>query len=150
MNITVTKASLSDADAIFAIEEKSFSNPWSYKSITESLDSPVIETLKAVDEKGRICGYATLMTVADQSEVLNIAVDSEYRRAGIGTALMNRMIDTAAEKNSTEIFLEVRESNIGAQTLYRKSGFSVIGVRKKYYSNPTEDAILMRKTSEES
>ena len=150
MELKITRATINDAEDISEIENKSFSVPWSLKSIKESLDSPTISTIKAVDGTDKLVGYASLMQVADQAELLNIAVSTEHRREGIGKILLDSVIKTAESDCATEIFLEVRESNIAARTLYTKSGFEEIAVRKNYYTHPTENAIIMRKTPEET
>lgn len=85
---------------------------------------------------GRVTGFLISRTVAGETEILNVAVHPEYRRRGIASALL---LATAGEV----LFLEVRESNIGAVDLYRKLGFTVRGTRSNYYENPTEDAIVM-------
>jgi ribosomal-protein-alanine N-acetyltransferase len=82
--------------------------------------------------------------VVDQSELGNVAVDEEARGRGIGGALVDAVVRRVRERGAQELFLEVRESNVGAQSVYLERGFSMIGRRRSYYSSPTEDALIMR------
>ena len=150
MNFTITNAFFEDACDISCIETRSFGDPWSEKSITEALRSELMHNFKAVDDSGRIIGYAFLSIVADEAELLNIAVDPEFRHIGIGNALIERVAEEIRANNVTSTYLEVRENNLAARSLYEKHGFSVIGIRKNYYSEPTEDAVIMKKTTEET
>lgn len=91
-------------------------------------------------------GFIAVMVNYDSADLLDIAVDVEYRNKGVGLALMSFMEAECILRGVKEIFLEVRESNAPAISLYLKCGFEKISVRKKYYGNPTEDAVIMRKT----
>ena len=150
MSITITKAVPDDAESISAIEKISFGDPWSEKAIRESLLSPAVTSFKALDGDGRICGYAFLMVAADEAELINIAVDLRHRRLGIGSALLSTILETAEKSGVCAVYLEVRMSNISARALYERFGFKLIGTRRNYYKNPTEDAVLMKKSPEET
>ena len=97
------------------------------------------------DDAGEITGFAVLLIVADEGELLNIAASPSRRRRGIGQALLGRCLEECAARDVTVLYLEVRESNLPARSLYRKNGFREIGVRRDYYIKPRENAILMRR-----
>ena len=131
---------------ILEIEASSFSVPWSEKSFIDALESEKITLCAAIDEIGAICGFVCFLIIDTEAELLNIAVSVKERKKGIASALLEYMMGVMVSSNVEKIFLEVRESNIPARYLYEKYGFDIIGKRRKYYSNPTEDAILMQKT----
>ena len=100
-----------------------------------------------VEEKGRILGYCGLLTVLDEGGVTNVAVRRDRQREGIGNFLMESMIRLAEERGITMIHLEVRAGNETAIRLYERQGFVRDGLRKAYYTDPTEDAVLMTRTA---
>lgn len=93
----------------------------------------------------RVVGFGGIMIVADEAELLNIAVSEKFRRMNIASDLMNQLICEAKAKACVRMLLEVRQSNEAAQHLYRKKNFAELGVRKNYYDNPTENAIIMER-----
>lgn len=131
---------------ILALENEAFTCPWSEQSFREAFASNNIAIYAALSDDRILYGFACLMIIESEAELLNIAVSKAFRRQGIANGLMNYLLAEAEQKNVTDIFLEVRFSNIAAQNLYTKHGFVTLGIRKKYYTNPVEDAILMRKT----
>lgn len=129
---------------VVEIEEKSFTHPWSRESFSEELRKPnSFKFVALMDEK--VVGFAILDTVLDEGNLLDIAVDENYRRNGIGRLLMNKLFEVASEKKLSFITLEVRESSLPAISLYEAFGFERVGVRKNYYSKPNENALLMTK-----
>lgn len=132
-------------DEIAAIEQRSFTVPWSKKTFEGAFEASTVTILAAM-EGDTLMGYACLLAIAPDGELMNIAVDPPYRKSGVGSALMKAVIERAAEYGVEDIFLEVRDSNVSAQALYLKYGFEILGKRKKYYQKPVEDAILMKKT----
>ena len=96
-------------------------------------------------EQKRIVGFAGIMVVADEAELLNIAVLPDEQGKGVGKRLLGCMLENAGKRNAYRMLLEVRKSNETARSLYEKNGFTVLGERKGYYSNPTEDAIIMER-----
>lgn len=100
-----------------------------------------------VEEKDRILGYCGLLTVLDEGDVTNVAVRRDRQREGIGNFLMESMIRLAEERGITMIHLEVRAGNETAIRLYERQGFVRDGLRKGYYTDPTEDAVLMTRTA---
>ncbi len=134
--------------AILAIENASFTMPWSEKSFAEALESDNIKVLAALDGDGNVAGFGCLMTLDEEGEILNIAVHPSVRKAGIGQKLLDAMILLGLGMGVRDFYLEVRESNVPARSLYEKNGFIPLGRRKRYYSKPVEDAIVMKKSIE--
>ena len=140
MNLKIIPASLNDLANILKIENACFSSPWSEQSLKESLENPASRFYIAYAD-GDLAGYMGLQIFSGEGYVTNVATLPEYRRKGVARALIN-----AALKNDMEfITLEVRESNSPAISLYSLFGFERVGVRPNYYSNPTENAVLMTK-----
>ena len=101
--------------------------------------------LSVAEEGGRVIAFAVTRRVApDEIELLNIAVSPEFRRHGIGRRVLESVLQTAKTQGDTSVFLEVRASNQAAQSLYKSLDFHELGVREKYYENPTESAIVMK------
>ncbi len=144
MNIVEAEAFM--LPAILAIENASFAVPWSEKSFQEAFESDNITVLAALDDDGNVLGFGCLLAVDGEGEILNIAVHPSVRKAGIGQRLLGGMISVGFDLGVRDFYLEVRESNHPARGLYEKNGFAVLGRRKRYYSKPVEDAILMKKT----
>ena len=94
---------------------------------------------------GKAVGYAGMWKVFDEGHITNIAVHPEFRNAGVGSALIEALISAAKENGITSLTLEVRKSNLPALALYRKYGFRECGIRKSYYTDNNEDAIIMWK-----
>ena len=93
---------------------------------------------------GKVVGYINTTYILDEMELNRICTLPDYRRQGIGAALLQAAFAFAKEKHIQSFFLEVRASNLPAQTLYRSAGFTQVGLRKKFYQNPTEDGLIMR------
>lgn len=134
-----------DLPAVLAIERVSFPNPWHESTFrgeiqNRSISFPCV-MLKTGEDK--VVGYIIYWKVGDEVQVNNIAVHPDYRRRGLGEALLRHVIKRAKDQGVNFISLEVRRSNLAAQSLYRKLGFESLGVRRFYYSNPVEDAIVM-------
>ncbi len=124
------------------LERSCFSQPWSDKLLMETLESR-FDTCFVYAEGERVLGYGVVRVIADEGEIQRIAVFPEYRRRGIAGKLMDAMVDHARSMGASCLSLEVRESNTGARNLYETYGFSQEAVRRGYYSNPTEDALIM-------
>lgn len=129
---------------IAQLEKRCFSDPWSEKSIASELENPLSVWLVAVDG-GQLIGYVGSQTVLGETDMMNLAVAPEVRRQGTGRALVLALVDALTEKGSHSLMLEVRVSNTPAQKLYESLGFSQVGRRPKYYVNPREDALILRK-----
>jgi [ribosomal protein S18]-alanine N-acetyltransferase len=133
-----------DAARLGPIERASFSDPWSEAAFREALATPIGFGFIA-EEQGVLRGYLIGRLVAEEAEILNLAVDAAARRRGIGSALLDAALEYCAERGGAEVFLEVRHSNAAAQQLYLAAGFRVVGVRPSYYRRPTEDALVLRR-----
>jgi len=127
---------------IAAIESKIFPDPWSVELFAHKIEDPNTIFYIAEDREG-IKGYAILQLIAPEAEVINIAVTPSARQQGIGQALLEALLHEAKIQQIETIHLEVRESNQAAKALYNALGFQEIGLRKHYYNNPREHAILM-------
>jgi [ribosomal protein S18]-alanine N-acetyltransferase len=139
----VRSAVVADAAAFVAIERRCFGDPWSEASFREALGSPWTFGLAAQGSRG-VAGYLIGREVAGTGEVLNLAVAPEFRRRGVGGALLRAGLNAFRRRQVTEVFLEVRESNRSAQALYASHGFRPVGQRAAYYRNPKEDALVLR------
>ena len=126
------------------LEKECFHDPWSENSIASELKNPLSLWLVAVDDQ-QVVGYVGSQTVMDESDMMNIAVSSQYRRMGIAQKLVERLVTLLREKDVYSLTLEVRASNEPAKALYGKLGFNQVGRRPNYYRNPKEDALILRK-----
>ena len=131
-----------DLDSVVAIEKASFPTPWSRGMFREDLTRPFSRPFTAEDPAGEILGYVVCWNVAGEAHLLNIAVHPNFRGRGVGEALVKETIRRAGRAGSEWIHLEVRVGNEQAQTLYRKCGFAFVGMRKGYYTDTGEDALL--------
>lgn len=135
---------IDDLDEVMELEEELFAVPWTKEGFFTFLTRDDAMFL-VVEEKGKILGYCGLLMVLDEGDVLNVAVKKDRQREGIGNFLMESMMRLAAEREISIIHLEVRKSNETAIRLYERLGFERDGIRKGYYTDPVEDAILMTK-----
>ena len=148
-NATIRRGLADDLPAVAAIEQSSFADPWSERSFEELLRSPAAIFLVATHaDSETVSGYVIAIAVTDQAEILNLAVVASVRRHGLGGALLDAAIEAVSERGAREIFLDVRESNKPALGLYRSRGFAALGRRGKYYRNPVEDALVLRRAVE--
>lgn len=129
---------------IAALEQLCFSDPWSENSVRSELSNPLSLWLVA-EEDGRVIGYVGSQSVPPEADVMNLAVAPDCRKKGIGRALMTALIAQLRSRGVTALFLEVRVGNLPAQRLYQSLGFVEVGRRPKYYVNPIEDALILRK-----
>ena len=143
------RAEEADLSAISELEKECFSVPWSFESFREILDRTPYVMLVA-EEESEILGYAILLSVFDEGDLMNIAVAERARRQGIGETLLQEILQAARERGVKKLFLEVREHNTPAIRMYEKNGFVFFGKRKEYYEKPTEDALLYQKDLEEA
>jgi ribosomal-protein-alanine N-acetyltransferase len=135
-----------DIDQALAIEQASFSMPWSRNLFLSEFRSPRVSTLivALADAPVRtVIGFTVFWIVADEMHILNLAVSPEFRRKGIARKLVLAALNHAHKKGARRAFLEVRVSNAAAQKLYSTLGFTGTGVRREYYDSPVEDAVVM-------
>jgi [ribosomal protein S18]-alanine N-acetyltransferase len=139
---------------VVEIEEASGLSRWGFEAYHEELiygQNALMFVARRIgqrvfeNEKG-IYGFIASRLVTDELHINNVAVRSESRRSGIGCALLLMVINEAAQKGAQKAFLEVRASNAAAQALYARCGFRIMGLRKGYYSDPSEDALIMSRT----
>jgi [ribosomal protein S18]-alanine N-acetyltransferase len=142
-NIEVLKMSLEHIDSIMVVENLSFKIPWSRNAFIEEISNNKFARYITAFFNGMIVGYAGLWKVFEEGHITNIAVHPEFRGNGIGSALLEALISSAKSEGILSMTLEVRKSNLVAQSLYGKYGFVVEGLRKAYYSDNGEDAVIM-------
>ena len=133
-----------DLSEIAAIEQSSYSFPWSENIFRDCLR--VGYTCRALDLAGQIIGYGVMSLGAGEAHILNVCVRDEFRSVGFGRRLLQHLMERAAAAGVGEAFLEVRPSNLAAIRLYQHLGFEQIGIRRGYYQAPDgrEDAIVLK------
>ena len=141
----IRPATPADSAALVAVERRCFSDPWSEVAFRDALSSEWTFGLVAQATRGPV-GYLIGREAAGSGEILNLAVAPELRRRGVGGALLEEGLAAFRLRGATEVFLEVRESNLSAQALYLARGFRAVGQRAAYYRNPREDALVLRLT----
>lgn len=132
----------SDIERVAEIEKDLFGVPWSKETLEDCLGNRLYYCY-VVEKDGQLAGYICLMAVAGEMELLRIATGKDFQRQGIAESLMKKMLDLTEELNVEAITLEVRSRNVAAIGLYNKYGFVSEGIRKNYYHNPTDDAVIM-------
>lgn len=140
----IRKMNLGDVSAIAELEKICFSDPWSETSIASEVNNRLSYWLVA-EVDGVVAGYVGSQTVLDAADMMNLAVSPDHRRKGIGQALVNALVAHLQENKVIALLLEVRVSNGAAIALYESLGFEQVGRRPKYYHNPREDALILRK-----
>ncbi|MFV0380599.1 MAG: ribosomal protein S18-alanine N-acetyltransferase [Anaerorhabdus sp.] len=141
----IRKLKIDDLDEILLLEKSLFSLPWSKDDYLKDINDNEFSEYYVYEEKGEIIGYFGLWIIYDQAQITTIATSKIYQSNGIGSKMMIKIIELATSKGCEVCTLEVRKSNISAIKLYEKYGFSVVTVRKGYYSDNYEDALLMMK-----
>lgn len=132
-------------DEVLKIEETCFHIPWTREDFQREINENKMAIYRIASVHGKIVGYAGMWHVVNEGQVTNVAVLPEYRRHGVGNAIMEEFIKIAKEYEMIGITLEVKMSNLPAQMLYTKFGFKPEGFRKNYYKDTNEDAIIMWK-----
>jgi ribosomal-protein-alanine N-acetyltransferase len=147
MKLILRKMTLDDVPAVVDLDQKSFSLPWPERSFRfELTDNPASRCWVAeVNEK--IVGMIVVWLIVDEAHVATIATHPDFRRKGIAKKLLSHALRKLIEQGARSSFLEVRESNLAAQALYRKFGYEETGRRRRYYKDNDEDAILMNLSS---
>ena len=141
--IYVVKAEKEHIKEMAKLEKLCFSEAWSENMLLEWIASG--NKLFVAVKNGEFLGHIGISTVLDEGYIANVAVKPEYRKCGVGTALINRIFSLASDEGLSFVSLEVRESNKAAISLYEKSGFKQEGIRPNFYSNPKEDALILTK-----
>jgi [ribosomal protein S18]-alanine N-acetyltransferase len=143
MEIKFRPMTLNDIDEVLTIEKASFTLPWSREAFYNELVHNHYAKYIVMEHNNHIIGYCGMWVVIDEAHITNVAVLPEYRGKKLGEALMRNVMETAKQLGATTMTLEVRVSNHVAQSLYRKLGFLNGGIRKQYYPDNQEDALVM-------
>jgi ribosomal-protein-alanine N-acetyltransferase len=145
MSIILRPMQRADLDAVLAIEERAFPQPWSRNFFEKELAAAQAACTVAVgggDGRAKIVGYTVCWRVLDELHLLNVAVHPEHRSGAIGRRLVEAVLDDGRANGARVVYLEVRAGNVAARRLYRRLGFRDLGVRRAYYG-PGQDAIVM-------
>jgi len=138
--------SRADIDAVLAIEEASFTSPWTREMyLAEFENAGISHFYLAKTPRGEIIGFCSFWRVLDELHINNLAVAPEHRRSHVATALLGKVLEDGAKMGADRATLEVRHSNTPAQRLYERFRFVVAGIRRGYYTNPVEDALVLWK-----
>ena len=133
-----------DAPFLAAIEQATFSQPWPEQAFKDALSDPnAFFFVAAEEETDRPLSYVGMYVAADEGEITNVATDPAFRRQGLAEAVLARAKEIGEKKGLTQLVLETRKSNAAAIALYEKTGFAIIGERKRFYQFPPEDAYVM-------
>lgn len=132
-----------DIDGVLAIEREVFTTPWSREAFVLEITKNELAKYIVAEKDNKIVGYGGIWLILDEGHITNIAVSSQYRGQGIGNLIVEKLIDVCEKKGIKNMTLEVRKSNLIAQSLYKKYDFIDCGVRRGYYSDTKEDAVIM-------
>ncbi len=135
-------ARVSDIPALVRIEAAAFSDPWPASGFRALLDARTTR-MTVAEREGEVLGYSVVIVVQDEAELANIAVTERARGEGIGRQLLTAALEAARAERVESMYLEVRESNSAARSLYESLGFSPAGRRRGYYQEPEEDALVL-------
>lgn len=139
----IRNAEMKDISQLAHIEQVCFSDCWSARLLEEALGN-VYDSCLVLEEAGNLLGYGVMRLIAGESEIQRLTVLPDYRRRGYARELLDYMVRISREKQAESMILEVRFSNREARSLYVSYGFREEGLRRGYYQNPTDDAVLMR------
>ena len=143
MHVRIVPMTADHLDEVAELERICFSAPWSRNMLAEELDNALSAMLVALDDSGRVVGYAGVQVILDEGYITNVAVRPECRRQGIAGKLLDVFLNFAQGNRLAFLTLEVRASNEAAIILYGRHGFRGVGRRRNYYEHPREDAIIM-------
>jgi len=143
MNVRLRKMTVQDISAVLDLDRKSFSLPWPERSFRFELAENPASRCWVAELDGKIVGMIVVWLIVDEAHVATLATHPDYRRQGIGKRLLAYALRHMIQDGARSSFLEVRESNLAAQEMYRKFGYEVTGRRRHYYRDNNEDAILM-------
>ncbi|MFX3630890.1 MAG: ribosomal protein S18-alanine N-acetyltransferase [Ectobacillus sp.] len=143
MLVTFRQMNMEDIEQVVAIEQVSFAIPWTAEAFERELTINEYAYYTVMEEDGAIIGYCGLWLILDEAHITNIAILPEYRGKKLGEALLRHVMENARKRGAKTMTLEVRVSNEAAQSLYRKLGFLNGGIRKRYYTDNYEDALVM-------
>lgn len=140
--ITYRRMTVPDVKRVAELEKICFSSPWSYNSLLGELSNDVAYYVVAVDD-GEVCGYAGAWIMFDEAHMTNIGVEPGHRNRGVATNMILHLMREGMKRGAERMTLEVRENNHTAQRLYASLGFAYAGMRKRYYSDTGENALIL-------
>ena len=143
MNPTIRRMTVEDVPAVVELDRRSFSLPWPERSFRFELTDNPASRCWVADLDGMVVGMIVVWLIVDEAHIATLATHPDYRRQGIGKRLLAYALLELGREGARSSFLEVRESNLPAQAMYRKFGYEVSGRRRRYYRDNDEDAILM-------
>ena len=143
MKVIIRKMTLQDVPAVVELDSLSFSLPWPESSFRFELTENPASRCWVAEEDGRVIGAVVAWLLVDEAHIATLATHPDFRRQGIARKLLSHVLRHMLDEGAVSSFLEVRESNVAAQEMYRKFGYQESGRRKRYYKDNDEDAILM-------
>lgn len=143
-NFTFTKMKQEHLSQVFEIETSCFSLPWSLENLNKELSNEKAYYIVVLDGD-KVIGFAGYWQILDETEIMRVVVSPKYRRMGIALTLLTKLSENSIKNGVANSFLEVRESNSAAIALYTKFGYEHVSIRKKYYENNGENAVVMIK-----
>ena len=141
--ITYYLMALRDLPEVLSLERQCFTEPWSAGMFRDELNSPLSSTVLARDENRRLVGFACYWVFLEEMHLMNVAVAKDRRRQGIGMGLVVEAMKLASAKGAASATLEVRSRNVAAVAMYERLGFLREGLRRDYYTDPDDDAVIM-------
>lgn len=147
MDIFVRKMVEEDIDSVLAIEKEAFTTPWSKQAFTAEIRENLLAYYLVAEVEEKVVGYGGIWLILNEGHITNIAVKEEYKGIKVGANILEGLICYCMQNGIDNMTLEVRESNVIAQKLYKKYDFISYGLRPKYYSDDNEDAIIMWRTN---
>lgn len=142
-DILITPMTAEYIDDVYRISKLSFPVAWSKESLANEISKNKHAVYVIAIKDNMVLGYGGMWIIVDECHITNIAVHPEFRRIGIGNAIMLHLKEICRQRYVNFMTLEVRDSNVAAQNMYKKNGFFKVGVRKKYYTDNDEDALIM-------
>ncbi len=139
----IRRMTLTDVDAVAAIERATFPTPWSRDAFVQEMTANAVARYLVAEAGGEVIGYAGAWLILDESHITNVAIREDMRGLGLGRKLMQELLQYLSNLGAAYATLEVRVSNERAQRLYQSLGFIAVGRRKQYYEDNREDALLM-------
>lgn len=143
-SLVVRPATPTDVAGVVAIEREAFTQPWNRAAFVDLVSAPEAIFLVADGQDGALAAYAIVYVAAGHSELANLAVAVRARGTGLGRHMLEKVMQAARARGARQMFLEVRESNVAAQSLYTSVGFLAVARRRHYYQEPVEDALVLR------
>lgn len=150
LTIAIRAATPDDIAEMAAIEQQCFSDPWPPSGFEELMRQPYALMMVATGKAAAVCGYCVLLHGGGEGEIANLAVAPKFRRRGVAAALLDDGLGTANTLGLLSVYLEVRVSNESARGLYASRGFAPVGRRRAYYREPLEDALVLRRDTQEN